>query len=123
MISGGPSVIFDAVVVIVGADSVAALVASPAALDWVSDAFAHCKVIGTVAAAAPLLEAARVKPDAGVVDLAGGNGKTKGAGRGAAAFVETAKRGRIWAREDAQADKPARRPPPAPPKARPRTRA
>jgi catalase len=117
MIAGGPSVIFDAVVVIPGAESVGKLVAAPPALDWVSDAFNHCKVIGTVAAAQPLLEAARVKPDAGVIDLGG---------KGVAKFIDAAKRGRIWAREEAQADKPpTKRPPPAPPKpsAKPRAAA
>ncbi|MDQ3338618.1 MAG: catalase [Myxococcota bacterium] len=120
MIAGGPSVIFDAVVVIPGADSVAKLVAMPPALDWVSDAFNHCKVIGTVAAAQPLLDAARVAPDAGVIDLGG---------KGIASFIETAKRGRIWAREEAQADKPkppakkAKAPEPPPPAAKPRASA
>ena len=97
MIAGGPSVIFDAVVVIPGADSVGKLVATPPAIDWVNDAFTHCKVIGTVAAAQPLLDAARVVPDEGVVDLTG---------KGVARFIDTAKRGRIWAREEAQDDKP-----------------
>ena len=120
MIAGGPSVIFDAVIVIPGADSVGKLVAMPPALDWVSDAFNHCKVIGMVAAAQPLLDAARVVPDKGVIDLAG---------KGVAKFIETAKRGRIWTREEDQADKPkppAKKaakplppPPPPPPSKKP----
>jgi catalase len=97
MIAGGPSVIFDAVIVIPGADSVGKLVLTPAAIDWVSDAFNHCKVIGTVAAAKQLLDAALVTPDDGVIDLAG---------KGVAKFIDTAKRGRIWTREEAQDDKP-----------------
>ena len=95
-LQGGPSVIFDAVVVIPGAAAVPALVVHPAALDWVSDAFAHCKVIGVVAAAQPLLAAANVKPDEGVIDLAGP--------KGIAGFIERAKAGRIWAREAAAQD-------------------
>jgi catalase len=91
IVSGGPSVIFDAVAVVPGAASVAALVKDPAALDWVSDAFHHCKVIATVAAAKPLLDAARVVADAGVVEL-GGAGAI-------AAFITAAKRGRVWTRE------------------------
>jgi catalase len=103
MVPGGPSVIFDAVVVIPGAAALPALLGNPAAIDWVSDAFAHCKVIGIVASASSLLDAARVKPDAGVIDLAG---------KGVAAFIETAKRGRIWSREDVPPDgKPRAKPP------------
>ncbi|HEV7555213.1 MAG TPA: catalase, partial [Kofleriaceae bacterium] len=69
MIAGGPSVIFDVVAVIAGAESVPVLVATPAARDWLSDAYVHCKVIGTVDAVKPLLDASGVKPDAGVIDL------------------------------------------------------
>jgi catalase len=90
LIAGSPSVLFDAVAIVPGARAVPMLASTPHARDWVSDAFAHCKVIGTVAAATPLLEAAQVRYDDGVVDLAG---------QGIAVFVETAKRGRIWARE------------------------
>jgi catalase len=97
MIAGGPSVIFDAVVVIVG-DDATALVAAPSARQWIADAFAHCKVIGFTRGAKPLLDAARVESDAGV--LAIDNAKA------IAAFIETAKRGRIWSREAEQADKP-----------------
>jgi catalase len=90
-------VIFDAVVVIVG-DDATALVAAPSARQWIADAFAHCKVIGFTRGAKPLLDAARVESDAGV--LAIDNAKA------IAAFIETAKRGRIWSREAEQADKP-----------------
>jgi len=97
IVSGGPSVIFDAVAIVVGAASVPMLLELPAARDWVADAFAHCKVIGVTDEALPLLQAARARPDNGVVDLAG---------KGIATFIDTAKRGRIWAREEAQPDKP-----------------
>ncbi|HET9624771.1 MAG TPA: catalase [Kofleriaceae bacterium] len=90
IVSGGPSVIFDAVAVVVGAAAAAALSKDPAALDWVSDAFHHCKVIGTVAAARPLLDAAGVIADAGVIDLGAGSVDD---------FIAAAKRGRVWARE------------------------
>ncbi len=91
MISGGPSVIFDAVVVLPGAESVQTLVNTPAAVDWVSDAFNHCKVMGVVDAARPLLDAARVKNDEGTIDL----GR-----RSPSKFIDTARNGRIWAREE-----------------------
>ena len=46
----------------------------PAARDFVADAFAHCKFIAYVAAAAPLLDKAGVKPDEGCVLLDGAGG-------------------------------------------------
>jgi catalase len=105
IISGGPSVIFDAVAIVPGAASAAELIAEPAALDWVSDAFHHCKVIGMVAGARPLLDAARVVPDDGVIELVDG--------AAIAAFITAARRGRIWSRE------PAAAPDAAPAKPRP----
>jgi catalase len=100
IVSGGPSVIFDAVAIVVGAQGIAALAKDPAALDWVSDAFHHCKVIATVAAAHPLLAAAGVTADAGVIDLGNPGGGDAGPdGDGVAAFVAAARRGRVWARE------------------------
>jgi hypothetical protein len=90
MILGGPSVIFDAVVVAPGAAAIPTLLLEAAAKQWVADAYAHCKVIGVVGAAKPLLDAAGVKPDDGVIDVTAGT-----IGR----FIDTAKEGRIWARE------------------------
>ncbi|HET9989663.1 MAG TPA: catalase-related domain-containing protein, partial [Kofleriaceae bacterium] len=101
MVAGGPSVIFDACAIVVGDAGIAALVANPAAVQWVADAFNHCKVIGTVGAAQPLLDKAAVVKDKGVIDLAG---------KGADAFVTTAKQGRIWSREAAQTPPPAKKP-------------
>jgi catalase len=89
-IAGGPSVLFDAVAVVPGT-ATADLLADPAAISWVSDAFVHCKVIAATPAARPLLDAARVTADAGVVELAAGNAITT--------FVTTAKQGRLWSRE------------------------
>ncbi|MBA3541966.1 MAG: catalase, partial [Deltaproteobacteria bacterium] len=66
MIPGGPSVIFDAVAIVTGASAMASLMI-PSAIDWVSDAFAHCKVMGVVPATRPLLDRARVLDDEGVV--------------------------------------------------------
>ena len=105
IIAGGPSVIFDAVAIVIGERAVAALLAMSASRDWISDAYAHCKVIGVVAAARPLLDAANAMVDEGVIELAG---------KGIASFIEAAKRGRIWSREEAQPDKPrrTRHPPP-----------
>jgi catalase len=105
MIAGGPSVIFDAVAVVIAEAAVATLVEAPSARQWVSDAFAHCKVIGFTLGAKPLLDAAHVSPDGGVIAL----DRTKSI----ATFIETAKRGRIWARELDQTDKPPRSKKPA----------
>jgi catalase len=102
-IAGGPSVLFDAVAIVLGTAAVADLVADPAAVAWVSDAFHHCKVIATVTDAAPLLAAARVVADDGddgVVDVTGG--------KAVEMFVARARRGRVWAREPKD-----RTPPPA----------
>ena len=63
-----------------------------AAIDWVRDAFGHLKVIGILASAAPLLDAAGIEPDGGVVTMDGG-------AKGIMAFITAAKNGRIWDRE------------------------
>ncbi|MGI4877578.1 MAG: catalase [Janthinobacterium lividum] len=89
-LAGGPSVLFDAVALVVSADGVSALLGEAAAVAWVHDAFAHLKVIGYSAEAQPLLDVAGVIPDAGIVALAGND---------AAVFVDAAANGRIWARE------------------------
>ena len=90
---GAPSVLFDAVAVLASAEGGAALAREGAAVDFVRDAFGHLKVIGTTKGARALLEAAGVagEKDAGLIAL-----EAKGA---ADAFVTTAKKQRIWARE------------------------
>ena len=90
-LAGAPSILFDAVVLAPSAEAAAALTEQAAAVDWVRDAFGHLKVIGHVAAAAPLLERAGIEPDAGVIALEGP--------RSIAAFVAAAKTARIWERE------------------------
>ncbi len=71
MIDGGPSVLYDAVVLLPGAKAVADLAGRSTAKDFVSDAFAHHKFIGYNAASRPLLEAAGVAAllDAGCVKV------------------------------------------------------
>src|ERR1700737_2664331 len=54
-LAGGSSIFFDAVAVIVSETGARELVREAAALDFVSDAFSHLKVIGYVPAAEPLL--------------------------------------------------------------------
>ena len=90
-LAGGPSVLFDAVALVVSAQGADALMKEAAAKDFVSNAYAHLKVIGHTEAAAGLLQKAGVKDgEAGVVLLGQG---------GAEKFVEAAKGGRIWDRE------------------------
>ena len=89
-LAGGSSVLFDAVAVIVTTEAGQRLAKQTAAVEWVLDAFSHLKVIGHTAAAAPLLQAAGVAQDQGVVGLDAGSVSN---------FAETAAAGRIWARE------------------------
>jgi len=90
-LAGGPSVLFDAVALAVSADGVTALLGESAAVAWVHDAFAHLKVIGHSADSQPLLDTAGVMADAGVIAITGAD---------AAAFIDTAANGRIWARDE-----------------------
>jgi catalase len=87
-LAGTPSVIFDAVALVLSDAGCAELLNESAAVDFVSNAFVHLKAIGFTAAAQPLLDKAGVVPDAGVVDLKGG----------AKPFLPPA-RTRQWARE------------------------
>ena len=89
-LAGGPSVLFDAVIVAASKDGVGDLLTESAAIDFVHNAFVHLKVLGHSAASQPLLDKAGVVKDAGVVTL----GKTAGS-----AFVKAASAGRIWDRE------------------------
>ena len=59
-IDGGPSVLYDAVVILASAEGAAQLAANPAAKDFVTDAHAHAKFVAYHPAARPLLEAAGV---------------------------------------------------------------
>jgi len=70
-LEGGPSVLFDAVVLLPSDDAIAKLVMRPAARDFVADAFAHQKFIGYGESAAPLLQKAGVpdKLDEGLILL------------------------------------------------------
>ena len=56
-LTGGPSVLYDAVVLLPGRGAVEVLTTVPAARDFVSDAFAHCKFVGYAGPAAALFQA------------------------------------------------------------------
>ena len=67
-LAGTPSVLFDAVALVLDADAGKRLAKEAAAVDFVRDAFGHLKAIGVDAGAQALLKAAGVGRDAGVVD-------------------------------------------------------
>ena len=92
-IDGGPSVFYDAVVVLPSAQGAALLAQDAASKDFVSDAFGHCKFIGFGANALVLFQQARIPPelDAGFVPLARpADAKT---------FVQQCRALRFWPRE------------------------
>jgi len=91
MIDGGPSVLYDAVALIVSPEGAEKLTGESTARDFVADAFAHCKFIAHVEAAQPLLDKAGVEPDEGVMPL--------GSARDISSFIESCRKLRLWARE------------------------
>ncbi|MCM5552353.1 catalase [Pleomorphomonas sp. NRK KF1] len=95
MIDGGPSVLFDAVALVLSAEGVQMLAKEATARDFVADAFAHCKFIAFTPEAVPLLEQAGVAPDAdeGLVSLEGN--------ASVSAFLASCRKLRLWARESA----------------------
>jgi catalase len=71
-LAGSPSVVFDAVALVLSDDGCAQLLGESAAIDFVHNAFVHLKAIGFTGEAQPLLDKAGVAPDAGIVNLASG---------------------------------------------------
>jgi catalase len=100
-IDGGPSVLYDAVVVMATKKGARALAALPAARDFVTDAYAHCKFIGYTGDAASLFEAAGLSRlmDDGFVSL---DETTP------AKFISRCAELRFWARQAGAAGAPAR---------------
>lgn len=93
MIGGGPSVLFDAVAIVVSQEGGQQLSDVAPARDFVADAFAHCKFIAYVEAARPLMEKAGIGDDLDEgIHLIGGRGDV-------AAFVQKLAALRFWARE------------------------
>jgi catalase len=95
MIDGGPSVLFDAVALVLSAEGAQMLAKEATARDFVADAFAHCKFIAFTAEAIPLFEKAGVAPDAdeGLIALEGP--------ASVSAFLANCRKLRLWAREAA----------------------
>ena len=90
-VDGGPSVLYDAVVLLTSKDGAQALAKQPAARDFVTDAYAHCKFIGFDPTAQALFDATGVGEmvDDGFVDLS----QTS-----AADFLNACGQLRYWAR-------------------------
>jgi catalase len=97
-VDGAPSVRYDAVAVIAGEGGARSLAGNPAARDFLTDAYAHCKFIARTSGAAPLFEAAGVgaggamPADDGIVSLEE---------HSAADFVARCRQLRFWDREHA----------------------
>ena len=93
MIDGGPSVLFDAVALLLSQDGAERLTTEAAARDFVADAFAHLKFIAFTPGAKPLLMKAGIAPDAdeGLISLDGA--------KGVDAFIASCRKLRLWARE------------------------
>ena len=94
MIDGAPSVLYDAVALLPAEAAMDDLLQESTARDFVADAFAHCKFIGHVEAAAPLFAKAGIAEadiDEGFVSLI--------RAKDAASFIEKLGQLRVWGRE------------------------
>ena len=67
-VAGTPSVLFDAVAVILSDEGTKSLAMESAAIDFLRDAFGHLKAIAVDKGGRALLEKANVGQDAGIVD-------------------------------------------------------
>ena len=97
-IDGGPSVLYDAVILLASKHCTPALAAQPAVRDFVADAYAHCKFIGYTGSASPLFEAAGLGglTDDGFVSLDE---------HSAADFISRCAKLRFWPRQAAIAQR------------------
>jgi catalase len=96
-LDGGPSVLYDAVVVLTTKEGASMLTQLPAARDFVTDAYAHCKFIGYVEEAMGLFRATGVSDmlDAGFIQLDNN--------RSASDFLVQCRQLRFWERQLAPA--------------------
>jgi catalase len=92
-ISGGPSVLYDAVALLLTENATNEFAADPAARDFVSDAFAHRKFIAYSESSLGLLRAVlgERKPDEGFIEIKGQKDSIR--------FVEKCRKLRFWDRE------------------------
>jgi catalase len=94
-VDGGPSVLYDAVALLLSDRGAQRLAEDATARDFVTDAFAHAKYVGYLATAIPLLEKAGV-----TADMDGGFIPLDEPGS-ATGFVEACRTLRFWEREQA----------------------
>jgi catalase len=92
MVQGGPSVLYDAVAVVVTEAAAEKMAGCPAAKDFVAHAHVHAKFIGFDAGVTPLFAAAGVEPDDGYFPLTNR--------RSATAFVQGCRPLRYWDRAE-----------------------
>lgn len=92
-VDGGPSVLFDAVAIVVSADGAALLSLDAATKDFATDAFAHCKYIGISA------EAEAIFTKAGIADDLDEACLPLGKPADAKAFITACRALRYWPRE------------------------
>jgi catalase len=94
-IDGGPSVVFDAVALLVSHAGAELLLNEPSARDFISDAYAHLKFIAYLDSARPLMKRAGIHEDDmddGCIGLS--------SAAAAANFVEACRKLRFWNRMD-----------------------
>ncbi len=98
-IDGGPSVVYDAVAVVMSEASAKRYNTDKPSIDFVNDAFAHAKFVAYVPAVKPLFETAGVWNwmDDGFVDVSSGT-------NAASDFIETCGELRFWDRESVKQD-------------------
>jgi catalase len=90
-VNGGPSVLYDAVALLLSADGAKLLANEATAKDFVSDAFAHAKFFAYAETAKSLLDKAGVTPDEGVILLKSADD--------ASAFIAQCRQLRLWRHE------------------------
>jgi catalase len=91
-LKGGPSVLYDAIAIMVSKDAAREISSEPAARDFIADAFAHSKFVAFVASARSLLEAVLGDDsiDEGFVELKMAKDTSK--------FVASCRQFRFWQR-------------------------
>jgi catalase len=90
-LTGGPSVLFDAVVVLADLSAVLGTTDETDAMNWIRDAHDHCKIIGFNSAALSLITFAGLEPDDGYVAVGADTGQS---------FLDVCRSGRFWQRSD-----------------------
>jgi catalase len=91
-LSGSPSIMFDAVAVLAGADGDKALTVEPDAISFLTDADRHLKAMA-LAGVSGLAKKTQVAGGVGVAELRGNGDISK--------FIDFARNGKVWERDTA----------------------